>query len=294
MSARITPGSVVVGVDGSRHERWAVEWAARKAARERRPLVLLQVNDPRTVGFTMEDETVARRERRERDTQRIQKAFPELSIHTVFDHGDPRAVLLRASRHAAHLVVGSRGRGPLASLLLGSVSAAVAGHAACPVTVVRPHHPGTVRRGVLVGADDTPESREVLEHAFREASERQQPLTVRHCRWDIVAAVTEPHLVQDDGTAAQDGRLLLAEAVAGFRERYPDVPVTTELARGLPEHTLVTGSERMDLLVVGRHHHSRLERALQSAVATAVVERAQCPVLVVPLDVTLGAASPVG
>ena len=291
MNARITPGAVLVGVDGSRHERWAVEWGARKAAAEHRPLVLLQVNDPRAIGFPQEEEHVTRRERRERDTQRIRTAFPELIVHTVFDHGDPRSVLLRASQQAAHLVVGSRGRGPLASLLLGSVSAAVAAHASCPVTVVRPHHPGAVRHGVLVGADDTPESREVLEHAFREASERREPLTVRHCRWDIVATVTEPHLIRDDGVDAQDGRLLLSEVVAGFRERYPDVPVATELARGMPEHALVAGSERMDLLVVGRHHHSRLERAFQSAVATAVVERAKCPVLVVPLDTSVGVAA---
>ena len=286
MSTRIAPGSVVVGIDGSAHERWAVEWAATKASAQRRPLVLLDVVDPRRVQDSSRGH--ARREQRERDTVRVLERHAQLDVSRSTGHGDPRAVLLDASHRAAHLVVGSRGRGPLRSLLLGSVGSAVAGHAACPVTVVRPQHPGLVRRGVLVGADGTRDSREVLEHAFREASERRQPLTVRHCRWDLAASVTEPHRERDDGVDAQDGRLLLGETVAGFRERYPDVAVTTELARGLPEHTLVAGSDHLDLIVVGRHHHSMLEHALHAVVATAVVERARCPVLVLPLDLAVG------
>lgn len=192
-------------------------------------------------------------------------------------------VLIDATRDVRELVVGSRGRGRMASLLLGSVSAAVVAHAECPVTVVRPHHPGKVHRGVVVGVDDTDGARTVLEHAFTEASERSLSLTVRHCTWTSTSGVTAPHLIPAGAPGHASSRLVVAEAVAGFGEKYPDVPVRTEIVSGLPEHALVPGSEDFSLLVIGRHRHSAFDRILRASVATGVVERARCPVLVVPV-----------
>ena len=83
------------------------------------------------------------------------------------------------------LVLGSRGRGQLRSLLLGSVGVALVRHARCPVVVHRPGHAGTVRDGIVVGADATEESLPVLEFAYREASLRKLPLTVLYSYWDI-------------------------------------------------------------------------------------------------------------
>ena len=78
-------------------------------------------------------------------------------------------------------------------LLLGSVSAALVQHAHCPVVVVRPEHRELVRNGILVGFDASPESRPVLEFAYREAYLHQLPLTVLECRWDVQLPMgTEP------------------------------------------------------------------------------------------------------
>src|SRR6478736_648774 len=82
------------------------------------------------------------------------------------------------------VVLGSRGRGRVSSLLLGSVGVAVVGHATCPVVVRRPAR-DRVRRGVLVGTDLTDDSRPALEFAYGLASVRHLTLTVLAFRADF-------------------------------------------------------------------------------------------------------------
>ena len=67
-------------------------------------------------------------------------------------------------------------------------------------------------------------------------------------------------------------------------EKYPDVHVTTRVAKGYPDEVLVGLGERMDLVVTGTHHASRTRRAVFGSVSIDVVERATCPVAVVPLS----------
>ena len=196
---------------------------------------------------------------------------------------DPRDLLLDVSRHATTVVLGSHGRGPVRSLLLGSVGVAVTRHAECPVVVLRPRNGGLVRRGVLVGVDGSERSRAPLEFAFRQASQRGLPLTVVHAFQPVLAPVVDaypvgPVIVQD----VEEQRLLLAETMSGMREKFPDVPVCTELAHGNAGDCLARMSYRMNLLVVGAHHGAG--PAIQfGSVAASVLERASCAVAVVPI-----------
>ncbi|MGZ5400489.1 MAG: universal stress protein [Nocardioides sp.] len=153
------------------------------------------------------------------------------------------------------------------------MSLAITRQAACPVVVVRPHHPGVVRQGVLVGADGSADSSPTLEFAFRQASVRRLPLTALHV---VEHAVDDP----------EDHALLVGEAMAGLRERYPDVPVQVTVGHGHPDNALLAAADRMHLLVVGSHHGGLTHRSITSA----VVEQARCPVAVVPLG-TAAAAS---
>lgn len=95
-------------------------------------------------------------------------------------YGDPRGVLIGLARQAHLIVMGSRGRGTVRSMLLGSVSAAVSKYASCPVAVRRPPRGRAHTCGVVVGSDVTPESVPVVEFAFEQASLRGVPLTVLH------------------------------------------------------------------------------------------------------------------
>jgi nucleotide-binding universal stress UspA family protein len=287
----ILPGSIVVGVDGSEHANRAVRWAAEQAALEGRPLAVVHAageGDVRTAAAWTRAEGIgpdqlqvllasARSFTQEAATQ-ARSAHAGLTVRGVPLVGDPRQVL-RDLSDVAHLVVlGSRGRGVIRSMLLGSVSASVAKHARCPVVVCRPGHPGAVKDGVLVGADGTAESLPVIEFAFRQASLRGLSLTVMHCFWEVAAAGAELARYDD----SPDLRLLLSESVAGLSEKFPDVHVTLELARGLVDDCLTGGARPRDLIVVGRHPVASVSRFLSGSATTAVLERSGSTVAVVP------------
>ena len=282
-------GSIVVGVDGSEHADRAIVWAARQAALEHRPLTLLHGFNPlaRTLVGALELEGTDRSEllhvlRRaaramlEDGLALASKTEPGLEVDAALVDGDARQSLVDASRTARLLVLGSRGRGSVKGLLLGSVSVAVAQLSTCPTVVCRPGRTDASTRGVLVGADGSPASLPVIEFAFRQAALRGAPLTVMHCFWEIVAAGTST------ADESSDVRLLLAECVAGFAESYPDVEVHLELARGLVDQVLVDKASSSELLVVGRRHKDALARHLHASMAAAVVERASGTVAVVP------------
>jgi nucleotide-binding universal stress UspA family protein len=284
-------GRIVVGVDGSEHADRAIVWAARQAALEHRQLTLMHAFDPvgRTFVGALELEGDNRLEllhslrRAARITlddavQRVSEIGPDLDVHCELVDTDPRQALVDASKSAHLLVVGSRGRGPVRGLLLGSVSVAVSQLAECPTIVCRPRRVEPDTPGVLVGADGSAASWPVIDFAFRQASLRGVPLTVMHCFWEMVAA--DSASTRAEGPA--DMRLLLAESVAGFRESYPDVEVHLELARGLVDQVLVNAALAADLLVVGGHHKDAVARFLHASMAAAVLERAVGTVAVVP------------
>ena len=141
---------IVVGVDGSDHSHRALIWAMRQAASEHVPLTALAVRPgavrPATgiywgVHAYPEDShnpDVARKAIEqivEQARNEIGETTTQVTVNVVT--GDPAEELITASRDADLVVVGSRGSGGFASLLLGSVSSKVAHHAACPVVVIR-------------------------------------------------------------------------------------------------------------------------------------------------------------
>ena len=295
MDLHLPPGSIVCGVDGSADATRALHWATAQATLERRPLAVVAASGLDQTGtfawsgaagtLVIPTEELEARAQVVADSaaDSVRQQRPDLEVVAHGVSGDPRDVLTRVSERANLVVLGSRGRGALRSRLLGSVSAAVTRHAHCPVVVCRPESPGLVRTGVLVGADGTPESRPVLDFAFRAASERELPLTVLHSFRDVLAAVAGPHLVAPTEDDVAEERLLVAESLAGFADTYPDVRVETHLARGFADDCLAASSERWHLIVVGRHPTHTLSRMLSPTVATAVVERADTTVAVVPV-----------
>lgn len=290
-------GHVVVGVAESVFKGWALRWAAEQAQLEGRPLTLVNASGPvagawRDYGMDAVPTTAAvLREHGEgllaRARAVVEKIAPDVRVHEVFDIVDPSTLLIQLSSTAHLLVLGSRGRGPVRSHLLGSVGLAVVRHAACPVVVHRPNdHPGLVHRGVVVAAEATEESRPVLAFAFREASLRGLPLKVVHYVYDVREALVGTPMVGSLSEDTEAHALALAESLAGYREDYPDVHVTVEtFPRLLPEQGLVQLSRDADLTVVGTHQRGVLGRMLAGSVSESVLEHACGPVAVVPTAV---------
>lgn len=138
-------GDVVVGVDGSASGFGALEWAATQCALSGADLLIVVVWDwPTSYGWAM---PLPDGYRPEDDAERLveecearaRALHPSIVVKGVTMEGNPAARLVEASRGAALLVVGSRGHGQLAGMLLGSVSKHCVAHAHCPVVVFRDH-----------------------------------------------------------------------------------------------------------------------------------------------------------
>src|SRR4051794_12239757 len=198
----VPSGSIVVGVDGSGDAERAVRWAAKQAVLERRRLALAHSTDRAALSNIpwLDRQSMNRQELRSalraqsratlaRACEQVAAAAPEVEMTTALIDFDPRLALEQLSAEAHLVVVGSRGRGPVLSALLGSVSASLARHAHCPLVVCRPtEDPLPLQSRVVVGADGSPASLPVLEFAFAQASLHGMPLTVMHCFWDVIAA----------------------------------------------------------------------------------------------------------
>ncbi|MEU7925297.1 universal stress protein [Micromonospora sp. NPDC049801] len=125
---------VTVGVDASEPSLVALGFAAERATQRRVPLRVLHAWTPGPGGAAgTPDERAAVEEA----VEPWRRTFPELEVTVDLVGGSPAATLIEASRSAQLVVVGSRGRGGLAGMLLGSVSQQVIQHAGCPVAVVR-------------------------------------------------------------------------------------------------------------------------------------------------------------
>ncbi|MDG4759228.1 universal stress protein [Micromonospora sp. WMMD710] len=128
------PGPVAVGVDGSEPSLVALGFAAERAAQRQVPLRVLHAWTP---GPNAEAGVPDERASVEEALEPWRRTFSELSISVDLVAGSPAAMLIEASRDARLVVVGTRGRGGLAGMLLGSVSQQLIQHAHCPVAVVR-------------------------------------------------------------------------------------------------------------------------------------------------------------
>lgn len=140
------PSGILVGHDGSRCAQESLQWAARLAVRAGYPLHVLRAwkitTAPRPASWTpgyvppFEDFEQAVRADLEADVSAA-ALDPTLSVTCHVTHGSPVRGLIESAARADLLVVGARGRGGFAGLVLGSVSDQCVRHAPCPVTVVR-------------------------------------------------------------------------------------------------------------------------------------------------------------
>jgi len=276
--------TIAVGVDGSEPSMNAVRWAAEEAHRGHAVLRVVHghsITTPRLPsGFLVEAKAAARHCLRE-GVKAALDAYPELDVEPVLELKPGVDLLADESEKADMVVIGVRGRGGFAELVVGSTAVALTARAHCPVIVVR----GTETAGgpVVVGVDGSPASEAALAFAYDMASRRNAELVAVHVWSDVMSvwagSVPIPDLDWD--TVATDERIVLSERLAGWCERYPDTVVRQVVHENRPAQRLIDEAAGAQLLVVGSLGRGALANALLGSVSHALLHHAPCPVAVV-------------
>jgi nucleotide-binding universal stress UspA family protein len=255
---------ILVGVDGSQPSLNAVDLASQEARLRGCPLLVVHIGAPS--GYHLVQVAVER-------------AAAHLKVTGEVLAGDPAAVLVEASTDAALAVVGHRGVGGFAELMLGSVSAKLTAHARCPVIVARGDPTGDC---IVVGVDGSAGGDAAIAFAFAEAGRRGNEVLAIH-------AVTGPQFTGPSDALIYDRRSeearaagLLYHAVAKRHEQFPNLSVQRRVRWAPPAETLVKASTSAQLVVVGRRGTGGILGLRIGSVGQALLHHAACPVAVVP------------
>ncbi|WP_083208620.1 universal stress protein [Mycobacterium malmoense] len=289
MSAPDQQRGIVVAVDGSPASNAAAIWAAREAGMRRVPLTVVHavttptaawppVPYPESLAIRLEDEGKKAIMHAIKLAEEALPADRRVAIHRELVYSSPALALIKMSDDAEMVVVGTAGRGLLARGVLGSVSATVVRNAHCPVAVIHGDElPDRPDAPVLVGIDGSPASELATAVAFDEASRRGVDVMALHAWSDV--AITE--LPESDWTSLEEeAQRSLAENLAGWQERYPDVSVQRLVERDEPARQLTEKSEFAQLVVVGSHGRGGLGALLLGSVSNAVLHSVRIPVIV--------------
>lgn len=276
---------IVVGIDGSEESDRAVLWAAAEAVLRERPLHIVHALEswPYRAPLFMPAETTERMTRTGHrlltaTRERVQERWRHLEVTTALVSEEPSQALHAQSGQAFELVVGSRGRGGFASMLLGSTSLRVAARPTVPVVIVRGD---TGDRGeIVVGIDLLRDVDTLLDYAFESAALRDARLRVVHA-WQTFGTLIEAGYAIDGEQIELDLRGQVIETYKPLRAKYPRVDVVDEIIMEHPVTALSHASRNARLLVVGAHQRRWAAPQLGS-IAHGVIHHARCPVAVIP------------
>ncbi|RRO20718.1 universal stress protein [Saccharopolyspora rhizosphaerae] len=286
--------SVVAGFDGTEASRTAVDWAAREASSRGVPLLLVHVlARPFQHSLPMripDQEEVMDKLRnavlRELDSleQACREIDPDLDIRKTMPIGDAAENLIELAAEAQLVVLGGPLVGSHTDRLGVTAAEVIARRAHAPIVVVRGEITTAGGAPVVVGVDGSEVSDQAIGYAFETASRLGRPLVGVHS-WGE-SSFNPFDIIEDWDTDRSEFRdrasEVLAESMAPWDERYPDVPVRRVVGGDPPAQLLLGEAKGANLLVVGSHGRGAVRRAFLGSVSHAVLNQASCPVAVMP------------
>ncbi|MDX3098514.1 universal stress protein [Streptomyces sp. ME01-24h] len=286
-------GLVVVGADGSASSLAAVATAAREAEWRGAGLRVVHAFLWPALHVPLGPSELGPHEGGLRNAaQRVvveavehaRSTAPDVEVTHAVVTGEPLTVLEAQSRAAELVVVGSRGMGGFVGLMLGSTAVHLAAHGQCPVMVVREQ--SAAGGPVLLGVDGSPANVGAVDFAFAEAELRGAELLALHAWTPWRTPVPPPQdpampYASEPGELARSEERLVAEVIAGRRERHPGVEVRAKAVRGGTREILIEESRTAQLLVVGARGRGGFTGLLLGSVSQALLHHAHCPVAVV-------------
>lgn len=284
-------GVIAVGVDGSPAALSAVRWAAQDAARRHLRLRLVHalaaplILYPGLVAGSenlFDDLLVQARRLLTEAADTARAVAPDVKVETVRRIASPASLLGDESRHVDTVAVGAHGRGGMAGLLLGSTTASLAsaGHCAIAVIRTRPDTTAPPDTGpVVVGVDGSPASEAAIAYAFEQAAFRDAELVAVHA-WSDLTIEASP-VVYDVDAVEQEARRVLAERLAGWSDKYPDVTVRRVTTEDRPVQALLTAAADAQLLVVGCRGRGGFASLLLGSTSQSLLYHATLPIVIV-------------
>jgi nucleotide-binding universal stress UspA family protein len=267
-------GRIVVGAQASAGSLAALAWALPECRLRAAELVLVHAVDPGDAARATESAAArhaAGYAELEMHREAAARVAPEVAVSAELVDLPAGEALVAASEHADLIVLGSRGQQDLTTSALGSVAHRTAVHARCPVAIVhaqtapsRREHP----RRIVVGVADAPAARAALRFAAEQASLVDGTLQLVLCTED--GGRTHPATVDQ-----------LAAVRAELADQHPALAIEGAVADVEPVTALLDASREADLVVLGCHHSEDPWASRIGAVASGVLGRASCPVVLV-------------
>ncbi len=286
MEGNLRPGSIVVGVETSGASMTALDWAVSQAQQTRSPIHLLHGFSPDrpdwAFGMGADQDHFSRSGERvlNRARNRIQLRDRMIQVTTGITSSYPAAAMVRASSLAGLIVVGAHGDSLLRVSSIGETAHQVAGHASCPVVVVRnPRDGDNAFHRITVGIDHSDQSARALDWAFKQAELSGSEVYALHA-WQPRDA-HDPNLGSADwDTYARRTREFVEHRIAAESANHPGVKVHTEVVQANATRTLVDESETSDVVVLGTRGDGGFEGLHLGRVARDLLSHANCPVVV--------------
>lgn len=222
--------------------------------------------------------------------QEIKKLAPEITVEKILQHGSIVDVLLAEAeaREDSWIVMGSRGRNGISSVVLGSNSAAVVSRAPKPVVVVREDHEIENNKPtdkVIVGIDESENSKPALIEALKVAESKGVELDIMNSWFDpqveaVQLYVGSKYIGLSQDEVAERKKKLTAD-LAPILAEFPKVKYNIVLMQDRPAVALAEAAKAAQLLVVGSRGRGGFKGMLLGSTSLRLLHDSPCPLMVV-------------